>query len=131
MPDEKDRPSLKFLKEHTDEDRLHREMLMAQKVRARCALCRKPRCIYLNTKLTSNVKANVEFIISDGEYACGDSFTDDESYLRHSVVVRRQLPCTSSLETIYFLSKIGFPVVCCQCGGASENHWWTMTRQRH
>ena len=94
---------------------------MAQEVRAliKCALCRKPRCIYPNTKLTGNVKANVEFIISDGEYACGGSFTDDESYLRHAVVVRRQLTCTSPLETMYFSAKIGFPVVCCQCGGAS------------
>ena len=96
-------------------------MLVAQKVRAliKCALCRKPRFIYSNTKLTSNVKANVEIIISDGEYACGGSFTDDESYLRQSVVVRRQLTCTSPLETMYFSSTIGFPVVCCQCGGAS------------
>ena len=32
----------------TDDDRLHKEMLVAQKVWAliKCALCRKPRCIY-------------------------------------------------------------------------------------
>lgn len=121
VPDEKDRPSMTFSKELTEEDNLHKEMLVSQKVRAiiKCAMCNNPRCIYVNAKLTGNIKANVDYLISEGEYACGGTFADDESYLRQSGIVRRQLTCGSQIETAYFSSKIALPTICCHCGGTS------------
>ena len=88
---EKDRPSMKFSKELTAEDHLHKHLIIAQNVCdvINCALCSKPRCVYANAKLNGNVKMNVDYLIADSEYACGGSFVDDESYLRHSVVVHR------------------------------------------
>ena len=97
-------------------------MLVAQKVRAlvKCAMCKRPRCVYANIKLNKNVHEEVNKIIASDEYACGGPFTDEESPLRHSVVVRRQLTCSSEIEAQYFSSKLGFPIVCCCCGGASS-----------
>ena len=96
-------------------------MLVAQKVRAivKCSLCKKPRCVYANKKFNKNVHEEVNTIIASDEYACGGAFTDEESPLRHSVVTRRQLTCSSEKETQYFSSKLGFPIICCSCGGAS------------
>ena len=65
----------------------------------------KPRCVYANEKLSGNVKTNVDYLIADGECACGGSFVDEESYLHHSVVVRRQLTYASPIEATYYSTK--------------------------
>ena len=118
---EKDRPSLKYSLELIDEDKLHKDVLVGQKVRAvvKCALCDKPRCLYSNSKFNTVVERNVKEIIKDGEYACGGSFVDDENYLRHSVVARRQLTCSSPLETTYYSCKLSLAPLCFHCGSTS------------
>ena len=77
-------------------------MLTAQKVRGviECVMCKNPRCFYLNAKLSRAVNENVDYIVEEQGYACGGSFFDEESYLRHSVVVRRQLTCSSQIDSL-------------------------------
>ena len=65
------------------------------------------------------VERNVKEIIRINEYACGGSFVDDEDYLRHSVVARRQLTCASPLETNYYSCKLSLPPLCYHCGSTS------------
>ena len=77
------------------------------------------RCLYSNSKLNDVVERSVKEIIADGEYACGGSFFDDENHLRHSVVARRQLTCSSPLETTYYSAKISLPPLCHHCGSTS------------
>ena len=98
-PNEKDRPSMKFPKELKEEGDLHKDMMVSAKVRGviKCLMCRKPRCFYSNAKLTGAVKENVEYLVEEEEYVCGGCFVDDDSWLRHSVVVRRQLTYDSQI----------------------------------
>ena len=118
---EKDMPSLKFSLELIEEDKLHKSALNTQSVRAviKCALCMKPRCIYSNNKLNSSVQKEIKSVIEENVYICGGSFADDESYLRHSVIVRRQLTCAQPIETTYYSSKIRLPDICFHCGSTS------------
>ena len=44
---------------------------------------------------------------------------DDDSNLRHVVVVRRMLTCESVIETQYYSSKINVPDICSYCGSTS------------
>ena len=96
-------------------------MLTAQKVRGviECVMCKKSQCFYSNAKLSRAVKENVDYIVEKQGYACGGSFFDEESYLHHSVVVSRQLTCSSLIEVCYYSSKIGFTPLCIHCGGTS------------
>ena len=121
MVTEKDRPSLKFSLELIEEDKLHKQTLVAQYVRAviKCASCLKPRCIYSNCKFNDSVKKEVKSIIDDDTYICGGNFADDDSYLRHSAFVRRQLSCSEPMETAYYSCNLALPDVCFHCGSTS------------
>ena len=73
-----------------------------------------------NSKLNDVVERNIKEIIADGEYTCGGSFVDDDDYLRHSVVARRQLTCSSPLETTYYSAKLSLPTLCHRSGSTSS-----------
>ena len=110
---------MKFPKELKEEGDLHKDMMVSAKVRGviKCLMCRKPRRFYSNANLTGAVKENVEYLVEEEEYVCGGCFVDDDSWLRHSVVVRRQLTYDSQIEVAYYSAKIGFNPICIHCGG--------------
>ena len=121
-PSEKDKPSLKFSLESSDEDKNHKSILVAQKVRAviPCSSCLKPRCIYSNSKLTVGVKQELLDIIENGDYFCGGSFVPDEDPHRKKFIVRRQVACHMPMEVAYYSAKtVKLTPVCFHCGGVS------------
>ena len=96
-------------------------MLIAQKFRRifKCCLCNRSRCIFANRALTSNAEEKIAYVKENEEYACGGSLFDDSDYLRHEVVVRRQLSCKSAIETSYYGAKCGQPMICTYCGSTA------------
>ena len=121
-PTEKDKPSLKFSLESSEEDKANKSVLVSQKVRAviPCSSCFKPRCIYSSSKLPIGSKRGLASIVEKGEYMCGGSFVEDESPLRNMFIVRRQLACHMPMEVAYYSSKtVKLTPVCFHCGGVS------------
>ena len=123
IPDVKDRPSLKFSKELTDDDRLHKEMLV---------LCAENLDAYIQTQnllVTLKLMLN-SLLVMENMHVVAVLQTMRAIYVILSIV-RRQLTCTSPLETMYFSSKIGFMLFVVSVEVHPRHHWWTMTRQRH
>ena len=86
-----------------------------------CVLCQKPRCVYAQNALSKILKDEIINLEEDGEYSCGGALVDEDHHMRHSVVVRRQLNCSSPMETTYYSAHIQLPQACTYCGGTSDS----------
>jgi hypothetical protein len=86
----------------------HKAQLVGQRVRAviTCVLCQKSRCVYAQNALSKILKDEIINLEEDGEYSCGGALVDEDHHMRHSVVVRRQLNCSSPMKTTYYSAHI-------------------------
>ena len=86
-----------------------------------CVECKKPRCLYSHTRLSSEVLSEVECIRESCLYTCGASLFPEDALIR-SVVVRQPIVCGSPIEYQYYSSVlVHFPPVCYFCGIGEES----------
>ena len=83
-----------------------------------CLECQKLRVIYAAKTLKPDVRAKVEKELESVWYTCGSVFADidmssDDDVLSH-VGVRRNLMCSSPIETAYYTAS--YAPVCYHCG---------------
>ena len=120
---DKYRPSLQLDSVEKEADKDHRALLVAARVRdvIPCCECSKPRCIFAATKPSFGEQTEVQRVKDEGMYSCGVSLFPDIHPLRHSIVVREALKCSSLVETAYYSSpRVCFEACCIYCG-TSDN----------
>lgn len=126
IPSEKDRPSLEQIgdADAIEADSRHKPLFNSSKVRSviHCQECFKPRCVFASQKLQWNEKLLVKEVADEKLYTCGSSLFEPNSPLVDSVVVRRNIGCTTPIESQYFSAKlVSFPPVCYYCGVSEES----------
>lgn len=85
-----------------------------------CDECSKWRLIYSKSALKVSQKSELESILLDISYVCGNTFSDietDEDSVLNLVYVRANITCTCPIEIPYF--SAGYEPICYYCG--SEN----------
>ena len=118
---EKDLPSriAAPTEEQKQKDKENRSLLIATKVRATivCGECSKQRCIYSQSKLTSEELSMITAIKDSKIYTCGSALFPPQSIYESSIVVREALVCTSPIEAQYYSAKlVHFEPICYFCG---------------
>ena len=90
-------------------DKNYRSTLVKAKVRAiiSCEECKKPRCIYANSRHSSQEEVCVKRMKEAKTYICGSPLFPDRSPLGCTVLVRDALLCGSPMETHYYTSCVG------------------------
>ena len=116
------RPSLQLdsVEKETDKERA---LLVAARVRdiLPCCECSKLRCVYAATKLSYGEHTQLQRVKDEGVYSCGVSLFPDMHPLRHTVVVREALKCSSLVEITYFSSpRVCFDACCIYCGTSDD-----------
>ena len=117
------RPSLQLDSLEKESDKEHRVLLVAARVRdfLRCCECSKPRCVYSASKFSFDERVQVQWIKDEGMYTCGISLFPDSHSLRHSIVVREALKCSSLVESSYYSSpRVCFESCCVYCGTCDD-----------
>ena len=122
---EEDRPSLKGHGEDPEAvtaDFSNKDFFNAQKAWGiiTCWECYKPRVVYTKGKLTLQEKNALTAVDDSRVYTCGSTLFSSSSDFK-SLVVRRNIQCTSPIEAQYYSAKlVNFPPVCYYCGGSEE-----------
>ena len=117
------RPSLQLDSVEKETDKEHRALLVAARVRdvIPCCDCSKPRCVFAATKPSYGENIQVQRVKDEGMYSCGVSLFPDTHPLRHSVVVREALKCSSLVEIAYYSSpRVCFEACCIYCGTSHD-----------
>ena len=85
-------------------DKDYRSTLVKAKVRAiiSCEECKKPRCIYANSRLTSQEEVCVKRMKEAKTYICGSPLFPDGSPLGCTVLVREALLCGSPIDSVLY-----------------------------
>ena len=94
-----------------------------------CTECDKPRVLYSSHKLLSQDGKVLDFTLSNVLYSCGTELKDyipDEinegvrsEHILNRVFVRKNISCSSRIETSYFSSDC-FSDVCIYCGSSDS-----------
>ena len=117
------RPSCQSEQVEKEIDKQHRALLIAARVRdvLVCCECSKPRCVFAATRLSYSENIEVQRIKDEGVYSCGMSVFPDAHPLRHSVVVKEALKCSSLVEAAYYSSpRVCFESCCVHCGSSGN-----------
>ena len=117
------RPSLQLDSVEKETDKEHHALLVAARVRdvLPCCECSKPRCVYAATKLSYMEQTQVRRVREEGMFSCGVSLFHDTHPLRHSLVVREALKCSSLVEAAYYSSpRVCFDACCVYCGTTDD-----------
>ncbi len=117
------RPSLQLDSVEKETDKEHRALLTAARVRdfLFCFECSKPRCVYAAARLTSDEDSQVQLVKNEGTYTCGVSLFPAAHSLRHSVIVKEALKCSSLVEAAYYSSpRVCFEACCVYCGTVDD-----------
>ena len=96
-------------------DKDNKSTLVKAKVRAiiSCEECKKPRCIYANSRLSSEEEGCVKCMKEAKTYTCASQLFPDGSPLGGTILVRKALVCGLPIETQYYTSVlVHFPPVC-------------------
>ncbi|XP_046341796.2 uncharacterized protein LOC124122725 [Haliotis rufescens] len=113
------RPSLSSVTMSSIREKQNRKILTANKVResVTCVECRKPRCVYSDTRLSCKDKTALIRMREGRSYTCGSPLFPPASPYFETLVVKESLRCSSTMETTYYASNTcSLPSVCFHCG---------------
>ena len=86
-----------------------------------CSECSKPRVLYSARKLPSRDQQWLDIVLNDTSFSCGTALQDyimdeiGDDHILSRVFVRKNLSCTSRIETPYYSCNC-FRNVCIHCG---------------
>nr|XP_022308033.1 uncharacterized protein LOC111114036 [Crassostrea virginica] len=116
---DRDCPGLNAKGTATENDKKHKGVLVAGKVRSfvMCCLCGKRRVVYCKERLSRQQITDIEEVQDSLFYTCGSTLFPTGHRYHETIVVKEELECTAEMETTYYAGiTTKFQPVCFFCG---------------